>query len=260
MPRRHDLGFTLLELLVVIGIFVVLTAIIVPIGQRLRETNRTSTCEAHLAHIGQALRAYYMDEGGVPPVGVPGSITGGKPSPSATTVDLAAWPSLQCLYVLGYLGDRNTLHCPRHTVASTGKTLDVDNPEFYQSYLRADPKAKPSGSPLLRYKYMPYRYQWAGQSNYPNDARRQLATNIREVNIGGTNTLVSSCAYGTMPADDTIVTWCNYHADTYKLNGHGQYVVLYWDDSVKLLDQELFRDTGTSPDEAWLVKPSDTAH
>jgi len=244
---------------VVIGIFVVLTAIMVPIGQRLRESNKTSTCEAHLSHIGQALKMYYTDEGGVPPVGVPGQITAGVPTPSASTIDLAQWPSLHCLFVLGYIGDRNTLHCPRHTKTQAGATLDIDSPEYYTSYTNQDPLAKPVGQPLLQYKYLPFRYRWSVQPTYANIGYRQLTDNIQQVSIGGTDTLVTR-ASDRMPADDAIITWCNYHATNYKMNKHGQYVVLFWDGSVKLLDKELFQDDTLLPAEGWMVQPTDSAH
>jgi prepilin-type N-terminal cleavage/methylation domain-containing protein len=259
MPRRHESGFSLMELLVVIGIFVVLTAIVVPIGQRLRESNRTSTCEAHLAHIGQALRAYFADEGGVPPVGVEGTLVAGVPTPTGTTIDPELWPSLHALFVLGYLPDRGTLHCPRHTTTQAGAAMGVDSPEYYTSYTNRDPLAKPTGEALWQYKYLPYRYRWDGQAAFPDDASRQLTDNISQVNLNGTDYLVTG-ASDRRPADDTIVTWCNYHAGTYRLNKHGQYLALYWDGSVQLLDQELFRDGSIDPPQAWLVKPADIAH
>ncbi len=118
---------------------------------------------------------------------------------------------------------------------------------------------------------MPYR--WALQGGYPNDYRRQLARegfddddgtdelgdHVLQATIGSTDYLVAG-KLGSRPPDDTIVTWCNYHADTYKLNRHGQYIALYWDGSVKLLDQELFRDDGVAPAEAWQIKLPDIAH
>jgi type II secretory pathway pseudopilin PulG len=248
-----------MELLVVIGIFVILTAIIVPMGQRLRENNRTSTCEAHLSHIGQALKMYFADEGGVPPVGVLGAMSAGVPTPTSTTIDPAMWPSLHSLFVLEYLGDRGTLHCPRHDKTVAGAQLTVESPEYYASYTCRDPLAQPTASPLLQYKYLPFRYQWAGQAAHPNDAYRQLTDNISGVSLGGIPYLVTGSS-DRRPADDAMITWCNYHANNYKLNGHGQYVALYWDGSVQLLDQELFRDASIGPGEAWLVKPSDIAH
>lgn len=254
---KHHKGFSLVELLVVLGIFVILAAILVPMGKRLRENNRTSTCEAHLQHIGQALRMYYLDEGGVPPIGVEGTIVNGVPTPTGSSVDLAAWPSLQTLFVLGYLRDRGTLHCPRHTKTLNGANVTVEDPEYYASYILPDPLAKPTNAPLKQYKYMPYR--WATASDYPNDYQRQLTTNVKQVTINGTDYLVTTPG-DLMPADDTIVTWCNYHRLYYQLNGHGQYLVLYWDGSVKLLDEELFTTDNVGPAEAWLVKPTDTAH
>jgi type II secretory pathway pseudopilin PulG len=238
----------------VIGIFAVLTAIIVPIGQRLRENNRTSTCEAQLASIGQALKLYFLDEGGVPPIGVAGTLAGG---PTATSVDLTMWPGLQMLFYLDYLGRRSSLHCPRHTRTVAGTALSDESPEYYASYLVQDRKAKPLGSPLKQYKYMPFR--WALEEDYPNDYRRQLTRNIRQVTMGTTDYLVTSSSTG-LPPDDTIITWCNYHADYYKISGHGQYVVLYWDGSVQLLDKEVFQDDTFSPAEAWLVRKTDIAH
>jgi prepilin-type N-terminal cleavage/methylation domain-containing protein len=257
MPRWHGRGFTLIELLVVIGIFAILTAIIVPIGQRLRENNRTSTCEAQLAHIGQALKMYFLDEGGVPPIGVPGTLAGTVPSSSATDVDfkLPYQTGLQTLFYMDYLGSRTALHCPRHTKALDGTKLTDDMSEYYQSYMIRDPRAKPESNPLLQHKYMPFRYQWNGQDAHAGDARRQLTTRMKAV---GANWIVTDSSTA-VPPDDTIVTWCNYHADNYRLNGLGQYVVLYWDGSVQLIDAEVFRGTG-DPSEAWLIRTTDIAH
>jgi prepilin-type N-terminal cleavage/methylation domain-containing protein len=41
-------GFTMIELLIVIGIMAELMAIIVPVGKRLSDSNRTNRCEAQL--------------------------------------------------------------------------------------------------------------------------------------------------------------------------------------------------------------------
>jgi type II secretory pathway pseudopilin PulG len=242
------------ELLVVIAVFAILTAIVVPIGQRLRENNRTSTCEAQLSRIAMALKLYFLDEGGVPPIGVEGTLAGG---PTGTTVDLKQWPGLQMLFYLDYLPSRSSLHCPRHVKTLAGGRMDTDSPEYYHSYLLRDSQAKPSGSPLKQYKYMPYR--WATATGYPNDYRRQLTRNIKQVTMNATDYLVTSSSTG-LPPDDTIITWCDYHARTYRINGHGQYIALYWDGSVQLLDEEVFRDTAFGPDEAWQVRTTDIAH
>ena len=60
-------GFTLVELLVVIGIIVILLAISIPIATRLTAGNRAMSCESHMHKIHQALRMYRLDEGAFPP-------------------------------------------------------------------------------------------------------------------------------------------------------------------------------------------------
>lgn len=258
MSQRAKSGFTMIELLVVIAIMAILMAIIVPIGKRLRENNTTSRCEAQLAHVGQALKAYFIDEGGVPPVGVEGTLNGSdEPVPTGTAIDLQMWPGLQTLFAMEYLRNRATLHCPRHQFDTHGDPITSSSPEYYQSYTQRDEKVKPTDSPLKQYKYMPYR--WTLQADDPNNYLRQLTRNLKQESIAGTDYLVTTTS-GAMPPDDTIITWCNQHADTYSINGHGQYVVLFWDGSVKLLDQELFQDTTAGPDEAWKVRPTDVAH
>ncbi|MHB8995804.1 MAG: type II secretion system protein [Armatimonadota bacterium] len=245
--QRRLSGFTMIELLIVIGIMAVLMAIIVPIGKRLSDSNRTSRCEAQLSHIGQALKLYYLDEQGVPPMAV--DATG------VANFDLC--PGLDVLYRMEYLGNRQTLHCPQHTKTAANETVTTDTPEYYWSYMVRDPKAKPSSEAVLQYKYMPYRFADVG--DYPDDYLRQLTRNTRSVSIGGTTYTVTGHS-PEQPPDNTMVTWCNYHADRYKINKHGQYVTLFWDGSVRLLDQELFTDGATGPPEAWLIEPTDIAH
>jgi general secretion pathway protein G len=240
-------GFTMIELLVVIGIMAVLMAIIVPMGKRLSDSNRASSCEAQLSHVGQALRMYYLDEQGVPPMAVD----------TAGVANLDLCPGLGVLWRMEYLRNRETLHCPQHTKTAAGETVTHDTPDYYRSYIERDPAAKPSGEAAKQYKYMPYRF--ALQADYPDDYLRQLTHNTRTLDLGGATYTITG-NNPTMPPDDTIVTWCNYHAARYKINNHGQYVVLYWDGSVRLLDQELFTDSTIDPAEAWLIKPTDLAH
>lgn len=251
-PGRERKGFTLTELLVVIGIAVILMAIIIPTGQRMREGNMTNRCEVQLSRLGQAMRIYYLDEQGVPPVGF---LAGGDGMPAdGAELDFGRYPGLMALFGMDYLVSREPLHCPRHLLDSEGMNITTDSPEYYRSYQDIDEDVKAIIS-VNRYKYMPHR--WVTDTDDPA-FRRQLATRRQIVDEGGTEYTVSRS--GLAPTDDAVITWCNRHAESYQLNSIGQYIVLFWDGSVRLMDDVLFTEDGTGPDEAWRVRPTDIAH
>jgi prepilin-type N-terminal cleavage/methylation domain-containing protein len=71
--RRH--GFTLVELLVVIGIIALLVSILLPTLNRARESARRTKCLANLRSIGQMVNMYANAHHGLIPIGYSGSST-----------------------------------------------------------------------------------------------------------------------------------------------------------------------------------------
>jgi prepilin-type N-terminal cleavage/methylation domain-containing protein/prepilin-type processing-associated H-X9-DG protein len=62
--QRRVVGFSLLELLVVIGIIAVLIAILIPVLGRVRKAGRSTACLANLHQWGQSFQVYLSSSGG----------------------------------------------------------------------------------------------------------------------------------------------------------------------------------------------------
>jgi prepilin-type N-terminal cleavage/methylation domain-containing protein len=66
MQNRQPLsrGFTLVEVLIVIAVIVIITAILFPVFVRIRENGRRATCVSHLKQLGLAWQMYADDSDG----------------------------------------------------------------------------------------------------------------------------------------------------------------------------------------------------
>lgn len=233
---RSQGGFTLIELLVVIGIAVLLLAMMVPTGKAMRESNRAMACKSQLMQLGQALKAYYADEGGAPPFYIDAT--------EDTSVDPHG-AGLMALYELGYLHRRESLHCPRDVYA------DGDSPDYFHSYQRKDEDVDTSaGTELDAWPYLNSR----GVTDPANPYyRRQLQP---AADVGGVSP-VPVIHPDWRPADDTVVTWCPLHTDYLRSGDVGHYLVLFWDGSVVRIPKDVMCDPSLAPDAPWKVGHDD---
>ncbi len=121
--RRRQAGFTLVEILTVIGIIAVLTAILFPVLTQARGKARQARCLANMQQIGVAIETYVQDQHGflptwsitdpaVPAPADDAASSGGwnleegepnQPSPGITTWDLS---------IMQYLKSEELLVCP----------------------------------------------------------------------------------------------------------------------------------------------------
>ena len=98
MPATRRRAFTLVELLVVIGIISVLIAILLPALGKVREQANRIKCGANLRSIGQAMTMYVQQYGRYPGCGF------GQAEATA-----AVWPA-RLRPFLG--GSKEVFHCP----------------------------------------------------------------------------------------------------------------------------------------------------
>lgn len=224
-------GFTLTELLVVIGIGVLLAALLIPTGQALRAGNRAMTCKSQLQQIGVAMKAYYFDEGGAPPFYI-----GVGDDPNDPLANPPTGPGLMQLYLTGYLGRRDTLHCPRDVYTQS------DSDAYYESYQRYDEDAAASIA-LNKYSYLSTRGIVDDTSPW---YRRQMMP------AAGTPPMPQP-TFNWRPDDEAVITWCPFHASEIEVGGEGAYQVLFWDGSVQRFQHSVLTDPAIGPDEAWKV-------
>jgi prepilin-type N-terminal cleavage/methylation domain-containing protein/prepilin-type processing-associated H-X9-DG protein len=95
--KRRRLAFTLVELLVVIGIIALLISILLPALSRARESANTIKCAANLRSVGQGIAQYVTDNKNTYPAayyydGM--KISGGQQTPDAPLQGYVHWSSL----------------------------------------------------------------------------------------------------------------------------------------------------------------------
>ena len=110
---RKRRGFTLVELLVVIGIIALLISILLPSLQRAREAAQRTACLANLRSVMQMVHIYATDNKQQIPLGCLGDDyqTSYFIAQGTGGADMK-WPGFGLLYKGGYLTDPRFLFCP----------------------------------------------------------------------------------------------------------------------------------------------------
>lgn len=136
LNRRHSTGFTLVELLVAIGIIAILIALTVPAIQQARETARRTECANKLRQLGLAMQNYHASHNLFPPGGV--HMTTARPGTVPRGDELADGRAPWTVLILPYLDEQPRYNAfnfelpfsPRHD-----KTAATPEPNRTQQYL-----------------------------------------------------------------------------------------------------------------------------
>lgn len=181
MPRRNSRrAFTLVELLVVIGIIALLISILMPALGRVRDQANRIKCMSNLRTIMQGIVMYSAEnKQALPYTNWGGNYhTPGRPDPQGTAGWLYDWPNwngsavdpswsfLEGGMVFRYVKSREVFKCPLHTQAgSNGPT------EKYTSYLMNGAVGDFSGMfpyKLTKFNVMDIIMWETGESNLMN--------------------------------------------------------------------------------------------
>ena len=232
--RSKQSGFTLIEILIVIGIVMVLSALVLSGFSNTGANSRRQSCQSNLAQIYQSCRLYQQDEGAFPfyedddytvvptSVGLQPNIglwalyafpVSDDPTTPAneTNVNMVDKNSASGRY----LRSAKVLHCPQDIAASNASLFNPagNYNDGYLSYQQVDNGISPVQPSFQSVRTKDKSDEmWKRQLVHYDDTKRDIR----------------------QPADDTIVTWCRFH----RPNGRDFDNVLFYDGSVQLLLRE----------------------
>lgn len=216
MRQRHEAGFTLVEVLTVIGIIAILTAILFPVFSRAREQARQTSCISNLHEIYVKTNLYHNDFDAYPPLllGLPENPDGSAWQPgSGTPVPM---DKIRSGYLYpAYARSIDSFICPDSRITDRAQIVNGVFPAnagfsgdaTYATHGIAS--ATPS-EPLPYYAADSYDLTpvSAGyQVTYSRDW-----TNAEGLGIDTRTDHPNQLKYPNPPADKTVLTWCNAHA------------------------------------------------
>ena len=152
--RRARRAFTLVELLVVIGIIAVLVAILLPAMNRAREAAVTANCLSNMRDVGNAIQMYAVENKDKAPIGHFNTrlhesyVISFKATAAAP--DTRIYPILGHLYQSGLMKDARAFFCPSPNHIDDRWTYDGENnpwpPELGTQFIRAGYYTRPGVS------------------------------------------------------------------------------------------------------------------
>lgn len=169
MTDQHRNGFTLVELLVVIGIISVLVALLLPAVQSARESARKADCGNRLKQIGLALHNYHNSHGSLPPGNVtlteglcpggPQSAAGGYMSEDGVNWMIAILPYMEEQNLHGQYNSEAFNEAPENEPVRKTYLAGYVCPSDWNTDQLTVPGSGPAAPYALNVAYMPGSYR-----------------------------------------------------------------------------------------------------
>jgi prepilin-type N-terminal cleavage/methylation domain-containing protein/prepilin-type processing-associated H-X9-DG protein len=121
--KRSDVGFTLIEMLVVIAIIAILAAIIFPVMAAVRERARVGVCRSNMKQLGTAFLLYTDDWDEAYPLPYTDHMSGTASDHGRPTWKVRIWP---------YLRSKGIYNCPSNDSREHQKELHEHITDFYE--------------------------------------------------------------------------------------------------------------------------------
>jgi len=223
-------GFTLIEMMVVLAVVAIVSAITLGGFKEMREGNKGVSCQTNLSQLYQAARLYAADEGGSLPY-YQNPCDGTAPSgiglwalytfpKSRASADFNTIAPVGSAPIERYLRTSKSLHCPSDIADDDAKLYTDDtkttfNPK-YLSYQTCDKGDATPGTPGIA----TYATQRVGDST-DMDWKRQL---LHYKDASYTDFV------SRQPSGDTIVAYCIFHRDQRNSDN-----VLFYDGSIQII-------------------------
>jgi prepilin-type N-terminal cleavage/methylation domain-containing protein len=125
--RRERLGFTLIELMVVVAIIAMLMGILLPSLSRARENGRRAACLSNLHHLGVAFANYFNDNDSILPDAAM------MPSAGPNDPESADYHRPIMDYMMPYARDAELFRCPSDMPGKTPRLEPFQGKSFWET-------------------------------------------------------------------------------------------------------------------------------
>lgn len=196
--RRRPRGFTLVELLTVIAIIALLTAILFPVMATVRKNAREGGCMSNMHSIIQGLKMY-KDDWRVYPDALYG-------------IDYGSGPGTR-LYP-EYVKDEKVFNCPESLVKTNDRSLVAPVNPMTGAVAMGQNPATGMQTAYGLFSFSSYDFQRRPNSNAVGVTPALELHYRRQWNTAGPSIFDEprQLIYKD-PPDSTVVTWCLYHSD-----------------------------------------------